>query len=45
MGDNMTQPWIERPEEGLITTTVEQASNWASGERLADDLRPGLLCD
>lgn len=26
----MTQPWIEgRIEEGLITTTVEQAINWA----------------
>ena len=41
------RPWIEgRFEENVITTTIEQAINWARQvEHLADDVRPGLLRD
>ena len=42
----MTQPWIEgRIEESVMTTTLEDAINWSPvWERLADDVRFGLLC-
>jgi NADH-quinone oxidoreductase subunit B len=43
-GNNMTQPWIEgRFEENVMTTTVEQAINWARQSSIWP-LTFGLAC-